>query len=162
MLFAGNRVYARRASDREPNGGAYGFSEDGVLENLKDLVTKGPAGMANERIKESLAHVDEFNKLDRSDPEAMKRYMAQQNAQVQAQLNSHFMTRNVVSGENMAHLQQLQNNALEDSTAMRQMLNEHKAKQAATGGAAAESAASAAGGSLHEPAGGTEWPPRSK
>ena len=137
------------------------FPKMGFLDNLKDLVTKGPASMMNERMKESLAHMDEFNKLDRSDPEAMKAYMAQQNAHMLEQLNSNFATRNVVSSENMAHIEQIQNKAMEDSAAMYQMLNEHKVKRAVTGGVPA-SADSTAHSPFDAPVSSTEWPPRSK
>ena len=107
------------------------FPKMGFLDNLKDLVTKGPAGMANERIKESLAMADEMNRIDRSDPEAMKAYMAQRNAAVYGELNKHFVTRNVISDQNKAHIEQLQNKAMQDQAEFYQMMKEHREKKAA-------------------------------
>lgn len=107
------------------------FPKMGFLDNLKDLVTKGPAGMVNERMKEGLAMADEMNKLDRSDPEAMKAYMAKQSAAVYGELNKHFVTRNVVSDENKAHIEQLQNKAMQDQAELYQMMKEHREKKAA-------------------------------
>ncbi|WP_419804519.1 hypothetical protein [Terriglobus sp.] len=106
------------------------FPKMGLLSNLKDLVTKGPTGMANERMKESLAMADEMNRLDRSDPEAMKAYMAKRNVAAYGELNKHFVTRNVVSDENKAHIEQLQNKAMEDQAEFYQMMKEHREKKA--------------------------------
>lgn len=113
------------------------FPKMGFLDNLKDLVTKGAAGMTNERMKEGLAMADEMNKLDRSDPEAMKAYMARQNAGVYNELNKHRMTRNVISPENQAHIEQLQNQAMANQAEFYQMMKEHREKKAAEAAAAA-------------------------
>ena len=133
------------------------FPKMGFLENMKDLITKGPAGMVNERMKEGLAQADELNKLDRSDPVAMKAYMARQNAAIGAELNRHFVTRNVVSDENMAHIEQLQNKAMEDQAEMYQMLKERREQKAAAAAGTGTSATPFETGSN-----GMEWPPRSK
>ncbi len=132
------------------------FPKMGFLENMKDLITKGPAGMVNERMKEGLALADEYQKLDRSDPEAMKAFTARQNAGVTAELNKHFVTRNVVSDEHMAHIQQIQNKALEDQAEMYQMLKERREAKAAAGEPAASSTPFSGG------ANEAEWPPRAK
>ncbi len=133
------------------------FPKMGFLENMKDLITKGPAGMVNERMKEGLALADEYQKLDRSDPEAMKAFTARQNAGVTAELNKHFVTRNVVSDEHMAHIQQIQNKALEDQAEMYQMLKERREAKAAAGEPAAASSTPFSGGANE-----AEWPPRAK
>ena len=118
-------------------GWTMSFPKMGFLDNLKDLITKGPAGMVNERMKEGLATAEQYNKLDRSDPEAMKAFTAQANASVYGELNKHSVTRNVISDENMAHIAQIQNKALEDQAEMYAMLKERREQKAA---AAAEAA----------------------
>jgi hypothetical protein len=110
------------------------FPKMSLIQNLKDLVTKGPQGMVNERMKEHLASADELMKLDRSDPEAMRRYTAEQNAQIHQQLSSHF-GKDFISPENQANIERIQNQAIENQAAMYQMLNQHKAAQAAKAGA---------------------------
>jgi uncharacterized protein YkwD len=101
------------------------------MQNLKDLVTKGSQGMVNERLKEHYASADEVMKLDRSDPEAMRRYTAEQNAKIQQQLDSNF-GKNFISPENQANMERIQAQAIENQATMYQMLNQHKASQTAT------------------------------
>ena len=67
----------------------------------------------------------------------MKAFTAQANASVYGELNKHFVTRNVISDENMAHIAQIQNKALEDQAEMYAMLKERREQKAA---AAAEAA----------------------
>ena len=104
----------------------------GIFDNLKDLVTKGPKGMVNERMKESLSMSDELSKLDRSDPEAMRRYTAERNAQVNSVLGSRF-GKNFISPENQTHIEQLQNQAIDNQAAFYRMLKEQQAAKGETG-----------------------------
>ncbi len=104
----------------------------GLFQNLKDLVTKGPSGMVNERMKESLEDGNELMNLDRSDPEAMRAYMARKNASIDGVLGSLF-GKNPISEKNRAGIEQLQNQAIENQAAIYQMLQERKAAKDAGG-----------------------------
>jgi hypothetical protein len=109
------------------------FPKISLMQNLKDLVTKGPQGLVNERMKEHLASADQMMKLDRSDPEAMRRYMAQQNAEIEDRLGGHF-GKNLISPGNRAGIERIQNEALENQAALYKMLGDHKAAQPANDG----------------------------
>ena len=113
------------------------FPKMSLMQNLKDLVTKGPNGLVNERMKEHLASGDELMDLDRSDPEAMRRYMAKKNAEINSTLGSRF-GKNAISDENRDHIERLQNQAIDNQAAMYKMLKEHKAGQAPQDGPIAE------------------------
>lgn len=101
------------------------FPKMSLMQNLKDLVTKGPQGLVNERMKEHLAAGDELMKLDRSDPEAMQRYLAAQNEGVDKVLKGRF-GKNFLSDENRSGVARLQQQAMENQAAMWKMLQEKK------------------------------------
>jgi hypothetical protein len=102
-----------------------------LLQNLKDLATKGPKGLVDERMKEHLASADEMMKLDRSDPEAMRRYTAEQNAHIEKTLSG-ASGKNMISDENRAGIERIQNEAIDNQAVMWKMMQEYKAKQPAT------------------------------
>ena len=101
------------------------FRKMGIFENLKDLITKGPRGMVNERIKEGLSGADSLANLDRSDLEAMRKYVADQNAQVKSVLGRYGV--DYMSAANQSHLEKLQNQAIDKQAAFYQMLQQHQA-----------------------------------
>ena len=106
------------------------FPKMSLMQNLKDLVTKGPTGLVNERMKEHLASGDEVANLDRSDPEAMRKYMATKNAEINSTLNSR-LGKGFISDENRAHIERLQTQAIDNQAEIYAMLKQHKAGQTA-------------------------------
>lgn len=116
------------------------FPKMSVFQNMKDLILKGPSGLVNARMSEHQASMDEMMNLDRSDPEAMRQYTAKKNAEINSTLGSSFV-KVLISEKNMAHIESIQNQAINDQAEFHTMLKEKRMEKAASAPSAPDQAA---------------------
>ena len=108
----------------------------GFMDGLKALVTKGPAGFADNMMKDQMEWQDRYNAADKTDPVVMKALMEEQRQNMNARIakyGSGFVSENL-----QGRLNSVFDNVGENQAAMHQVLEAQKARMAAEASAKME------------------------
>ena len=102
----------------------------GLFDNLKTLVTKGPSGLVQNQMQDSMDWNERYSKADKTDPAVMSALMEEQRLKMNATMDRFGMGKMMPEGMRK-QFDNIYNNAGQNSAAMHQVLEAQKQKMAA-------------------------------